>query len=66
MRRWKVRVARLAGGGIALGLLLGFSAVSFNEILFEFLLQWFSIIAAVLFGGDLADLNFFGGSDLTI
>ena len=57
MRNWRSRVARLATGGLLLGLLQGVAGISYNDVLFEFLLRWLSVLAAVLFGGDLSNLN---------
>lgn len=49
-----------------MGLLQGFSSISYNEILFEFLVRWLSILVAVLFGGDLSAFNSGSGNGLEL
>lgn len=45
-------MAPLATGGLVLGFLQAAGSVSYNEILFEFLFRWISLLVALVFGGD--------------
>lgn len=55
MRQWKLRFSALVSGGVCLGLFQSFGGVNFADVLFGFLTQWISILATLIFGGDLAN-----------
>ena len=57
MRRWRSKLARVAVGGVLFGFLQGVGGISYNDVLFEFLLRWISVIVGVLFGGDTSSLT---------
>lgn len=57
MRQWRIRISALASGGVCLGLLQSFGGVNFAEILFQFLTQWVSVLATLLFGGELTNTD---------
>ena len=61
MNRWKKRLCMLATGGMTLGILQGVYGISWNDVWFEFLLTWISVIIQVLVGGDTSTLNNLNG-----
>lgn len=52
MIKWKSRLARLSVGGATFGIINAAGDVNLNQVLFEFLIQWLSVLVALLFGAD--------------
>lgn len=50
--RWRRRLATAALGGVTLGLITAFDTVNFGQIIANFLSQLFSVLIALLFGGQ--------------
>lgn len=57
MRRWMVKLRPLAAGGVMFGLVQGLGGINYAEILFEFLINWVSILITAVLGGDLGTLG---------
>ncbi len=49
--RWQKRLAAMAGGGITLGILQGFSLINWPVFITQLLIQWLSVFVTLLFGG---------------
>ena len=57
MIRILVRLRPLLVGGTTLGLLQGLEQINYNSVLFQFVSTWINILVALIFGGDLSNLE---------
>ncbi len=57
MTRALVRLYPLLCGGMTLGLIQGLGSINYNSLLFQFMATWSNLLVALIFGGDLTDLN---------
>jgi len=60
MKRWVVRLQTVAVGGVLFSIPQAFSAVDFNQIWFQFLATFLSLLVRLLFGGDVSDVGMTG------